>query len=136
MNAFACGGADVVATIGSSISIVCCGTTRLRFAPEASAAYASLSYVRRTSPRPERNVAALSGSDGARLRSRRPVRLRELHTAAGGCPRPLRNQRLQDGPGRRVGDEVQGHVRGGRSGLAGAAAAASSEEREGGEEKR
>src|SRR5579884_4149814 len=42
--------------IGSSISIVCRGITYWMFWPFARAASASLSYVMRTSPLPERNV--------------------------------------------------------------------------------
>ena len=58
MNALAAAGALFVATIGSWISIVGFGTTSLPCLPAAKAAYASLSYVMRTSPWPAKNAFA------------------------------------------------------------------------------
>src|SRR5262249_27692468 len=58
MNALAAAGAFFVTTIGSWISIVGLGTMSFPFWPLAKAAYASLSYVMRTSPLPEKNVFA------------------------------------------------------------------------------
>ena len=58
MNAFAADGAPLSATIGSWINIVGFGTTSFPCLPAVNAAYASLSYVMRTSPWPEKNVFA------------------------------------------------------------------------------
>src|SRR5262249_10866316 len=65
MNALAAAGALVVATIGSWISIVGFGTTSFPCLPGVKAAYASLSYVMRTSPWPEKKAfAAVEPDEG------------------------------------------------------------------------
>src|SRR5262249_2014190 len=63
MNALAAAGALFVATIGSWISMVGFGTTSWPCLPAANAAYASLSYVMRTSPSPEKNALAADEPD-------------------------------------------------------------------------
>jgi hypothetical protein len=65
MNAFAASGAPLSATSGSSISMVGLGTTSVPCLPTANAAYASLSYVMRTSPLPEKNVFAAVEPEGS-----------------------------------------------------------------------
>ena len=63
MNCVASAGAPMIGTIGSWMSIVGFGTTICMSLPASFAAYASLSYVRRTSPWPARNAAIERDAD-------------------------------------------------------------------------